>query len=453
MAGLEIETVSFGNVESKFDLTIYARDHDEALRFNWVYNTDLFDRDRIQEMAKQYEKLLAQIGEDSSRKLHAYSLLTAAARELLPDPGATLGTDWFGAVHDRFAYQAGCPPDHIAVTDPSVSWTYAELNVRSNQLAHYLLERGIQREEIVAVYAHRSAALVWALLGILKAGAAFLILDPAYPAARLIQYVRGAKPRGLISLAAAGVLSDELESALSATVRCRAALPQRAEPENRRLFERYSTAEPAVRIRPDELAYVSFTSGSTGEPKGVEGTHGPLSHFLPWQAAHFALTSADRFSLLSGLSHDPLHREILTALWVGGTICIPDPDLLGASGQLPAWMARQRISFAHLTPALGKLLTEAAGPQTQLESLRYAFFVGDKLTRTDVARMRRLAPRAACVNYYGSTETQRAVSYYEIPPGRKYAVRCYGPGRSRNARRAAARIDRRAAIGGRRRSR
>ena len=182
------------------------------------------------------------------------------------------------------------------------------------------------------------------------------------------------------------------------------------------MLQNYPTADPGVRIGPADLACVSYTSGSTGEPKGILGRHGPLSHFLPWQTEKFALDSSDRFSLLAGLSHDPLQREIFTALWVGAAICIPDPDTIGTPGQLARWMARQKITFAHLTPPMGKLLTESAHPRCQLPSLRYAFFVGDKLTWTDVTSLQGLAPSVTCINYYGSTETQRAVSYYEIPP-------------------------------------
>jgi amino acid adenylation domain-containing protein len=174
--------------------------------------------------------------------------------------------------------------------------------------------------------------------------------------------------------------------------------------------------EPEIEICQDDLAYISYTSGSTGAPKGVQGRHGPLSHFLPWQAAHFGLTTTDRFSLLSGLSHDPLHREILTALWVGGTLCIPEADVIGASGDLAEWMARHKITFAHLTPALGRLVADSAKPDCKIPSLRYAFFIGEKLTRRDLSCLRRLAPQVTNVNYYGSTETQRAVSYQELSP-------------------------------------
>ena len=414
LSGLKVEMLSHSEVESRFDLTIYVREQDRALQFSLVYNADLFDPDRMAEMMGQYEQLLSEIVEEPAQGIDSYSLLTKTAEKLLPNPVEPLGSDWVGSVHERFSHQAKRQPDQLAIIDPHDGWTYEDLNSRSNQLAHYFLERGIRREDIVAVYGHRSASLAWALLGILKAGAAFLILDPAYPTARIIEYVRGAKPRGFVHLRAGGAVSNELEDVLQATVHCRVTLSSLSSFRHDDVLHTYSKVDPQITIGPDDLAYVSYTSGSTGEPKGVLGRHGPLSHFLPWQAEKFGLTSSDHFSLLSGLSHDPLHREIFTALWVGGTIYVPDPDILGASGELADWMARQQVGFAHMTPALGRLLTETAKPQSQLPSLRHAFLVGDKLTWADVAHLRKLAPEVTCVNYYGSTETQRAVSYYEI---------------------------------------
>jgi thioesterase domain-containing protein len=118
---------------------------------------------------------------------------------------------------------------------------------------------------------------------------------------------------------------------------------------------------------------------------------------------------------LSGLSHDPLQRDIFGPLWVGATICIPQDDTIGTPGQLAEWMAREGITFTHLTPAMSRILTETPRSDLSLLSLRHAFFVGDRLTRTDVERLRKLAPDVTCINSYGSTETQRAVAYYPIP--------------------------------------
>jgi acyl-coenzyme A synthetase/AMP-(fatty) acid ligase len=109
---------------------------------------------------------------------------------------------------------------------------------------------------------------------------------------------------------------------------------------------------------------------------------------------------------------------MFTAFWVGGTVCVPDADVTGAGERLAEWMGEQRVTFAHLTPPLGRLLTATAKPDCELPRLRYAFVVGDRLSWTDVDRLRGLAPGMSCVNYYGSTETQRAVSYFEVPPQR-----------------------------------
>jgi amino acid adenylation domain-containing protein len=415
MYGLKVEEAPGDGIGSKFDLTIYAGERDNEIQLKLVYNSDLFNHKRMKELMQQYKQLLAQIAEQPERPISSYSLLTPAGAELLPDPVEKLSSDWMGSVHERFARQAESLPEHAAIADPRDTWSYRELNARSNRLAHYLSARGIQREDVVAIYGHRSAAIAWALLGVLKAGAAFLILDPGYPAARLSDYVKDAKPRGLVRLEAAGPIPDELEEWLKATVRCRIALPGQKALWTEDSLKEYSSADPGIPIGPDDLACISYTSGSTGGPKGILGRHGPLSHFLPWQASKFSLTSSDRFSMLSGLSHDPLQREIFTPLWIGASIHVPDPDAIGAPGRLSRWMADEKITFAHLTPAVGRLLTQGAEPDCRLSTLRHAFFVGDKLTRADVDSLRRLAPAVQCVNYYGSTETQRAVSYYEIP--------------------------------------
>ncbi|MGH7835122.1 MAG: condensation domain-containing protein, partial [Candidatus Binatia bacterium] len=303
LSGLKAQPLSTANPASKFDLTLYVRERDQGLQFNLVYNVDLFNQDRMAEMLRQYERLLSQIAHNPDHTISSFSLLTPAAEKLLPNPAEPLGSEWAGAVHDRLSYQAERLPQQPAVIDPYDRWTYQELNARSNQLAHCLLESGIQREEIVALYGHRSASLVWAMLGILKAGAAFLILDPAYPEERLIDYVRDAEPRGFIRLETAGKVPEELEKAVEKTVRCRCTLPRLSALRSAGRLQSYSTADPKIAIGPDDLACLSFTSGSTGKPKGVLGRHGPLSHFLPWQVKTFPVGSQDRFSLLSGLSH------------------------------------------------------------------------------------------------------------------------------------------------------
>jgi amino acid adenylation domain-containing protein len=165
-------------------------------------------------------------------------------------------------------------------------------------------------------------------------------------------------------------------------------------------------------VSADDPAYVAFTSGSTGEPKGVLGRHGPITHFLPWQNEAFDLRNSDRFCLLSGLGYNHLQRDVFTALALGATLYIPTPNLLKSPDRLIEWLEHQEITILHLTPALGRLLVTAAGKT--LPSLRRIFFGGDLLTSHDVSSVRELAPNAQIVSFYGATETQRAVGYFEI---------------------------------------
>ena len=141
--------------------------------------------------------------------------------------------------------------------------------------------------------------------------------------------------------------------------------------------------------------------------------HGPITHFLPWQREAFALMQTDRFALLSGLAYNHLHRDIFTALYLGATLCVPELQIAGSAEQLVEWLQQNEITVVHLTPALGQLLL-TAGEKT-LPSIRQVLFGGDVLTWREVAQVRQLAPNAKIGSFYGATEIQRAVGYFQIP--------------------------------------
>ncbi|MCP4657458.1 MAG: amino acid adenylation domain-containing protein, partial [bacterium] len=419
LPGLKIEEIANPEVMSKFDLTLYVHERDDEIYLDLVYNVDLFDRARMVEMLAQYAGLLEQITTDPEAEITSYSLLTDAAARLLPQPAAPLAARWEGSIHQGFARQAARRPEGPALIDGGEIWSYGELERRSNQLARYLLAHGVEPGAVVAIWAHRSASLVWALLGILKAGAAFLILDPAYPAARLREYARQARPRGWLEMAAAGEPPAELVALVEELGCCRLRLPSRSAAGAEQFLDEYSTAAPEVAIGAGDPAYVTFTSGSTGVPKGILGHHGPAGHFLDWHRAAFELSPNDRFSMLSGLNHDPLLRDIFTPLWLGAVLVIPDPDALLAPGWLAGWMRREAITVAHLTPAMGRLLAAAGGAPPSLPALRYLFFGGAALFRQDLDGLRELAPNAERVNFYGATETPQAMGVYTVGEGER----------------------------------
>ncbi|MEA2602728.1 MAG: hypothetical protein QOF89_3720 [Acidobacteriota bacterium] len=383
---------------AKFDLTFYLEEVDRRLQVRVVYSTDLFGHDRVREMLRQYEHLLDQVASRPDEIVSRYSLVTPAARRLLPDPAAPLAAGEEPPLHELFLQAARQYPGQPAVVGRRETWTYAELEAESGLLAALLQARGIERGDVVAIHGDRSASLVLALLGVLRAGAAFLLLDPAHPAPRLVACLRQARPRGWIELAAPPpALGDFL-----ATLPLKIDLPLPGQ----------EPAEPLpVDASADDLAYVAFTSGTTGEPRGILGSHAPVSHFLSWHGRTFDLRPSDRFGMLSGVSHDPLLRDVLTPLSLGATLCVPDPQDFDTPGGLAHYIRDQGVTVLHLTPALGRLLADSAFP---LPSLRYLFFGGDMLREGLLQALRAQAPNATFVNFYGTTETPQAMGCHVV---------------------------------------
>jgi amino acid adenylation domain-containing protein len=409
LSGCEIVKISEAYPAPKFDIVLHAPEVDGKIELAIVYNTDLFLESRITLLLDQFAFLLEQAINHPGRAISQYSLVAETSRPILPDPAEPLDASWNGAIHEHLAEQARRSPDKPAVVDPDQSWTYGELDQTANRLTQALISSGIRPGDIVAIYAQRRAALTMTLFGILKAGASFLILDPAYPPARTINYLRIAGAKGWIGL------EDPTEEIMSylenLDLRCRLTIP-RARAEILQVLARYTDVEPGVSIGPASPAYVAFTSGSSGEPKGVLCSHGPITHFLPWQKENFELSGSDRFAMLSGLAYSHLHRDVFTAVYLGATIYIPSPSQARSPDQLANWVKQNAITVLHLTPALGQLLL--TGTETRLPLVRRVFFGGDVLTTDEVAQIRQLAPNAIIGSFYGTTETQRAVGYHEI---------------------------------------
>ncbi|HEU4452177.1 MAG TPA: amino acid adenylation domain-containing protein, partial [Longimicrobium sp.] len=423
-AGLERRPFAGGEPTSKVDMTLYASEDPNGIGLALVYSAELFEAPRMRELLAQTTAVLEQAVADAGRSVAGMPLRTAEAAAILPDPSEPLDRTWRGSVPEIFARRAAERPGALAVADPLERWTYAELDAATARIARRLAEGGVRPGDTVTIWAHRSAAMARAMVGVLRAGAAFVALDPAYPPARLAEYVRIAQPRGFLRIAAAGAVPAEVEEALFASVLVKLDLGGKSQGPIDEIDGLGSLLpeSPDVEIGPDSLAYLSFTSGTTGAAKAVMGRHGSLTHFTPWLAERFELAEEDRFSLLSGLAHDPLHRDVFTPLQLGASIVAPDPAGIGTPGYLGRWMAEAGVTVAHLTPAMGQLLADTSDSEDgrdgagSMPKLRRAFFVGDVLARGDVARLHRLAPDVTVVNYYGSTETQRAVSHHVVDP-------------------------------------
>jgi amino acid adenylation domain-containing protein len=412
---LTVSRVGHDDTRSKFDLTVYTAARNGGIRFDVVYSCDLFEHARMTHVLAQYEHLLTQIAQQPCRRIRELSLVTPQAERILPNPRSVLRTRWEEAAHGRVHKHVRMSPCKQAIVDAAGSWTYAQLAEAMRAVANHLRTQGIRRRDVVAVCGGRSASLIVGVLGVLEAGGTFVILDSAYPPERLRDCVLAAKPRAWLQVDPSGDMADESDGPAN-TIPCRLHMPANA------WMDADSSALPddigSPASGPDAPMYIAFTSGTTvGCPKGVVGTHGPLSHFLQWHCATFHLTASDRFAMLSGLSHDPLLRDIFTPLWLGATLCIPGREEMQSPRCLVEWMQREQISVVHATPALIEAMTvdhREPGKVNEISSLRYVFFGGDRTTARHVMGVKRLAPNATCVNFYGTTETPQAMSFHIV---------------------------------------
>ena len=418
--GLQVERLGSPDEPSKYDLTLYIDRRGGQTRLAITYAADLFDRARMESLLDQFGHVLEQLDGALDTAITDIALVrggrfvASAPEHALPSDG-----DWAGTVAHRVATWAERIPDVIAVADGVEEISYLDLEHDSNRLAHLLHAQSIGPGDVVALFATRSARLAWAMLGVQKSGAAAVVLDASEPAERLAGYLSAVDAAACIVLTE---IPDELATN-DALRRCRylglfapAARSKddmrNAQADWRAPLAGYPATPLDVDIGPGDLAYIVFTSGTTGVPRPVATPHLALSHFLDWQARSFEVSRFDRFSVLSGLGHDPLFRDVFGGLWSGALVAMPrENERIG--GELLRWLIESGITIAHLTPSLSDSMQFAEAGQV-LMSMRYLFFGGEALSMEAVQRLTRLAIGCEVVNCYGTTETPQAISCARI---------------------------------------
>ncbi|MEU9348492.1 amino acid adenylation domain-containing protein [Streptomyces sp. NPDC048278] len=391
---------------SKFDLDVVAREllapdgSPGGLRGSLSGAADLFDAESVAALAERWAWVLDQVAVAPERRLHDVQVLSDAERRQAVAEWSGVEDDTSShlplSVVELFAAQAARTPEAPALLGDGVDVSYAELDARANRLARHLLGHGVGPESVVAVVLDRGADLIATLLGVLKAGAAYLPVDPSQPAERLAFMLADSGARHVVtSRARAGLLDGAV--AAEAMVRVVVDDPQVASGITGRDATPLTDAERGGAVLPQRAAYVIYTSGSTGRPKGVVLTHAGAVNLARAQARRLGVQQGSRVLQFASVGFDAATSELLMALTAGAALVVAPADELAPGAGLVDVVARWRVSHATLPPAV--LAIERT---TDYTSLRTVVSAGSAL---DAQVAERWAHDRELVNAYGPTET------------------------------------------------
>ena len=337
-------------ITAKFDLLlnaipVYDEGTESGLSCSFVYNTDLFSSQTIERLANSLQLLLVSIAADASQSITQLALLSDEETYYLLHTLNDTQVDYPDqlCVHQLFELQVEKKPDYIAVTYEGQSLTYFELNAKANQLAHYLIEQGIKPDDFIGLCFERSLDMMVALLAILKAGAAYLPLDPSYPKGRL------------------GYMMDDSQLTWVLTQKdtasiCKGKKRQLLLVDDQKMLNNlnnYATNNPIVKVlSANNLAYVIYTSGSTGKPKAVMLEHHGATNLSLAQIKHFSVEQKSRVLQFASINFDAATSEWMMALLSGATLYICEQSIRQNPDELADYLCHNSISHATIPPAL-----------------------------------------------------------------------------------------------------
>ncbi|RKH81422.1 amino acid adenylation domain-containing protein, partial [Corallococcus sp. AB032C] len=403
LPGLRMDTLPVHGGVSRFDLTLVASEDARGLRLSAEYRTALFDEATVARMLGHLRVLLQAVVRDVRQPLSALPLMDEAEqRQLLIDWNDTRSPfPHETSIHQRFADQARERPDALAVLFGDDALTYRQLDERANQLAHALIGLGVRPGTPVALGLGRSLDLIVAILGVLKAGAAYVPLEMSYPHERLAMLLEDS---GAPVLVTRSDWEQSLPSFFGASLLM---------DDDAALLARKPTHAPAVPASADSLAYVMFTSGSTGRPKGVMVPHRGVMR-LVCGASYFRFGPEHRYSQLAPTAFDASTMEIWSALLHGAQLVLAPPHSLSLE-ELAAFFRRHAPTSVVLTTALFEQMALHQGDTLARVS---QLMIGGDVMPAERARqhLAKLAPGSVLINGYGPTENTTASTAHIMGP-------------------------------------
>ncbi len=411
MRDLEVDTFALENVVStRFDLEFTFNEYENGITGNIIYNTDLFKSETIGRLARHFNLILEATLDLADTALQELPLLAEAERHQLLDTFNDTAVPVAGGATfvSRFEEQAAKTPGAVALRCENRLYTYDELNRKANRIAHFLRTvYGVQPEEAVCLYLERSEWLVIGMLGIMKAGGVYLPVDPGLPAERVEYILAQARPK----LVFIGKGITPLVSGY----------PYISIQGNHQLFESQPAENPARNVTPGMLAYILFTSGSTGQPKGVMIEHQGMLNHLYAKIEDFRLDAGSIVAQTASQSFDVSVWQSLAALVVGGCTLVYTREVVLDPAGLMRQVDYDEVTVMQVVPSyLAELLDalEAFRVEVMAPHLKYLAVVGEVLHRSVVEAWFGKFLFTQVANTYGPTEASDGVSHYlmQHPP-------------------------------------
>jgi amino acid adenylation domain-containing protein len=403
--GLTLSEYKVDSQIAQFDLSVSIENRNETLIASFEYNTDLFDDATITRMVSHYQNLLEGIVINPQARLSELPLLSAPERQQLLIDWNPIVDDAQVSIQQLFEKQVENNPDAVAVVCNNQQLTYQQLNEQANQLAYYLQESGVKPEVLVGVYLERSLAVFIAILGIIKAGAAYLPLDPEYPHERISWMLQDAQPSVILSQE---YLAKQLPDSSSKII-C-------LDSEWNNITQK-SLTNLTIQTTTENAVYTIYTSGSTGKPKGVVCTYGGLVNtYLAWQQSNLLPTDNNSCYLqMANFSFDVFTGDLIKALYSGAKLVICPKEFLLEPKKLYQLMIKEQVTCADFLPAvLLNLVDYLERTKQSLEFMSLLIVGSDRWYIRDYQRVKKLCGlNSKLINVYGVSEATIDSTYFE----------------------------------------
>jgi tyrocidine synthetase-3 len=401
---LNITPFAYNNQTSKFDLALEALDLGDTIDYNIEYCTDLFREGTIRRISAHFINALEDIAGQPSKKLSDINLLSEEERHQLLYGFNDTEADYprNKTIHQLFEEQVKKNPGHTALVLDGREMAYAELNAQANRLARTIRDSGVMRDDVVGIITNRSFEMVVAILGVLKAGGAYMPIDPEYPAERIAYMLQNSGAKTLLTKRA---LADTISFDGTMIL----------------LDDAASYAGEASDLstvnRPQDIAYIIYTSGSTGKPKGVMIEHRNIVGLLFNNKFPFDFSENDTWTLFHNYCFDFTVWEMYGSLLRGGKLVIISSEVAQDTERYLDTLKKEKVTVLNQTPqAMYNLIRLETETDAKDLRIRYVFLGGESLKASQLLPLKEKYPSAEFINLYGPTESTIFVTLKRLGP-------------------------------------